>query len=629
MNHHSMEALHDSQGFAQDCVVSQDSQVPQDSQNLQDLEDTTQVRKAELPNFEHIHEIESILRTRLKDFAFHALKDIPHPSAIHNNMEASLLVCQSMLRNEKIVIVGDYDADGICATCIMLDFFEEIGYSNVSFAMPNRFIHGYGFSVKLFEEILRNHADVALIITVDNGVSSFDAGLMCQERNIRFIITDHHTLEVGDSLQQRIPPCDFLINPQQAACSFPYKDICGSLVAWYFCCAIKISMQALCMNPQESASIHANCHDSNEVIARIHHYESCLSLMRMESLLLLVGIAIIADVMPLNAMNHTICRYALKYIPRSNRASFQVFMEHVKYNMDSQTLGFRLIPLLNAAGRISDGRIALSFLRARSHSEARHYFKQLKDLNQQRKSLQDEVTNKAFQSIQSMPQNENMLCAVGDDWHEGVLGIVAGKMADEFQKPCFVLTNINGVCKGSGRSYGDVDLIASMQKIGHLMQRYGGHVGAVGLEIKDCDIQSFIRSFEPINCQKEQKDDVLGILESHLLTDELLSCIALFEPYGNANPLPKFLIELPIIDCRKTGQGFIEFHFQCVEGRCIKGMFFNQKYAQHHFSKGDIMRFRATIGIDCQPHSSFNPAFVRHNTPNQHIMLIIDTIYGI
>ena len=586
---------------------------------------TFYVMKNSLQTFTDVNEIAHILDMRFKDFAFRTLKDIPHPKELHNNMEASFLVCQSILRNEKIVIVGDYDTDGVCATCIMLDFFEQLEYSNVAYAIPNRFIHGYGFSKKLFYEILQNHPDVSVIITVDNGVSSFEAGNLCKEHNIHFIITDHHTLEVDNNKNSKIPACDFLINPQQKHCNFPYKDICGSLVAWYFCCAIKINMQMLYSNEKYLQKSKPNIHSKSNI--HIINF----SKIRMESFLLLVGIAIIADVMPLNAINHTICKYALKHIPRNNRPAFQVLMEYLKCDIDSQALGFRLIPLLNAAGRMSDGRIALDFLRADSLSSARYYFKQLKALNAQRKHLQDEVTSKAFHAITQIRQNENMLCAVGDNWHEGVLGIVAGKMADEFQKPCFVLTNINGVCKGSGRSCGDVDLIASMQNIGHLMQRYGGHVGAVGLEIKDCDIESFITAFEPILYNGEKKDSVLGILQPHLITRELLGYITCFEPYGNGNPLPKFFIEMPILECRKTGQGFIEFHLQLSVDRSIKGMFFNPKYAQHNFCIGDILQFRATIGIDSQPqyntYNAANPQF-RHNA-NKDIMLIIDKIYGL
>lgn len=587
--------------------------------------------KEGLQTFSHIDEIESILQERFQDFSFQTLKDMPHPRELHNNMEAGLMVCQSILRNEKIVIVGDYDTDGICATSIMLDFFEQLSYNNVAFAMPNRFVHGYGFSTTLFHEILREHGDVKVIITVDNGVSSFQAGELCREHDIRLIITDHHTLEVDNNKNQKIPYCDFMINPQQIQCNFSYSDICGSLVAWYFCCAIKINMQTLCSDSSTLfRSLKENTKDCSlhyrQIQKLAYFYLSNLKAIRMESFLLLVGIATIADVMPLNAINHTICKYALKHIPNSKRYAFQALMENLRCSIDSQALGFRIIPLLNAAGRISDGKIALSFLRANSLASARFYLKQLKGLNIQRRHLQDEVTNKAFESITQIPQNENMLCAVGDDWHEGVLGIVAGKMADEFQKPCFVLTNINGVCKGSGRSCGNVDLISSMQQIGHLMQRYGGHVGAVGLELKDCNLESFIKSFKPIAHNIEKKENVLGILSSHLISYELFLCIASFEPYGNGNPLPKFLCEMEILECKKTGQGFSEFHFKHTENSTIKGMFFNQKYADYNFLSGTKLQFRATITLDSQNNYFYN---TRLNTHNQQIMLIIDRIYGL
>ncbi len=580
--------------------------------------------KSSLTTFKSIDEIANILHGRFSQFEFHNLKDIPHPKELHNNMDASLLVCQSILKNEKIIIVGDYDADGICATCIMLDFFESLAYPYIDFAMPNRFIHGYGFSKLLFQEIVTNHPDVKLIVTVDNGVSSFEAGELCRKYGVKLIITDHHTLEIDEMGSINIPKCDFLVNPQQQSCNFPYKDICGSLVAWYFCCAIKINMQNICNNSHNAFQYlkqlqKNNTCDYNKVKAITNIYMDNLSSLRMESFLLLVGIAVISDVMPLNAINHTICKYAIKHFSSSKRFAFQILIEHLKCNIDSQSLGFRLIPLLNAAGRIDDGKIALKFLRSKSIMEAKKYFKQLKDLNSKRKHLQDDVTHKAFQAVAEMQQNPNMIFAVGNGWHEGVLGIVAGKMTDEFQKPCFVLTNNNGICKGSGRSYGDVDLIASMQKIGYLMKRYGGHVGAVGLEIEYKNIESFIKYFEPILYENEKPENILGILQTHLITKELFCCIEHFEPYGNGNPPPKFFIELNIIECRRTGQGFLEFKLQCLDNQSIKAMFFNPKYANYKFNIGDTLQFRATIGLDSQSSYNMNP----------NIMLIIDKIYGL
>lgn len=584
-----------------------------------DTNQTIYSLKSSLPTFTHINEIEHALGTRFKDFAFTRLRDIPHPKELYNNMEASLLVCESMLRGDKIVIVGDYDTDGVCATCIMLDFFEQLSYTNIFYAIPNRFKHGYGFSKKLFHEIISNHPDVRVIITVDNGVSSFEAGDLCREHNIHFIITDHHTLEVDSNQNPKIPACDFLINPQQKHCNFPYKDICGSLVAFYFCYAIKINMQML---TQDTETNHK--YKINTDISKIDMYP----------LLLLVGIAIIADVMPLNAINHTICGYTIRRFKQSKRCAFKIFKEFSSSNINSQTLGFIFIPLLNSAGRIDDGNIALSFLRATSLDSAKFYFNKLQELNKKRKNLQEEATKQVYNAIKQRKQNENMLCAVGNDWHEGVLGIIAGKMADEFKKPCFVLTNINGVCKGSGRSYGNVDLIASMQRIGHLMKRYGGHVGAVGLEIEHCNIESFVNDFKPILYEGEKKESIISILQPHLITYNLLECINNFEPYGNGNPLPKFFIEMPIISTHKTERGYIEFTLQSKK-RSIKAMLYDTKYAHRDFTSGDILQFRATIGVDSHYKNKAKRQNYKHSTKYFHIyreksvMLIIDKIYGL
>ncbi|RDU66267.1 single-stranded DNA exonuclease RecJ [Helicobacter didelphidarum] len=478
---------------------------------------------------------------------------------------------------------------------------------------------------------------------------------------IKFIITDHHTLEIDSKNKLKIPPCDFLINPQQKECGFPYKDICGSLVAWYFCCGIKINIQKVYQNPSmlfhndiqnnlESIKMNNTYWDKDskapsamqnvktttnisykKIKKKANLYVSNLADTRMEEFLLLVGIAIISDVMPLNALNHTICRYALKNFTKSKKSAIQILIEFLNCKIDSQALGFKLIPLLNAAGRIDDGKIALDFLRSKSILEAKQYFKKLKALNMKRKQLQDEVTHEAFEAIGRFKQNSHIICAVGDDWHEGVLGIVAGKMTNDFKKPCFALTNINGVCKGSGRSYGNIDLISSMQSLGHLTNRHGGHIGAVGLEIPYDNIQEFINSFRPVTRNLEKPQNILGILPPNLVTHELLHCIELFEPYGNGNPTPKFFLELKIIDYRRTAQGFLEFKLDCGQDslgntQIIKGMFFNSQYATYPFRCGNILHFCAMVAPDMQ--ISHQQQY-RAMTNRDNIMLIIEGIYGI
>ncbi|RDU62201.1 DHH family phosphoesterase, partial [Helicobacter sp. MIT 14-3879] len=550
--------------------------------NFHSLYNSAEAKKIKetLKHFQESEEIRSILNKRFKNYSFvRKLSQIPHPQELLNNIEAAQLVCQSIAKNERIIIVGDYDADGICATCIMLDFFEAMGYENIDFAMPNRFKHGYGFSRALFEEITSKYNDIALIITVDNGVSSFEAANLCRQKGIKFIITDHHTLEVDHDGKIKIPDSHFMINPQQKDCLFPFKDICGALVAWYFCCAIKILIQD---NILESLNPHNPLMQS---------YKNNLSNTCMKSFLLLVSIAIISDVMPLNAINYTVCDYGLYHLIEDNRPAFHVVKEYFKCPVDSQMLGFKFIPLLNAAGRIDDGTIALNFLRSSNITEARIHFNRLKELNAHRKNLQEQVSHKAFQSLKYITQNPHICFAVGNDWHEGVLGIVAGKMADEFCKPSFVLTNINGICKGSGRSYGNIDLITSMQKVGHLLNRYGGHIGAVGLEIKESHIEEFLECFSPVYVETQKQHDILGMLSLKLVNRQTFLHIESYEPYGNGNTMPKFFFELEIVKCKKTNQGFLEFQLLDSSSNIpIKAMFFSTKYVQMEFKKEDRLQ---------------------------------------
>lgn len=616
--------------------------------------------KNTITRFCNSHEIDNILYNRFKDYPyFKKLSEIPHPKELHNNMQAAKLVCESIAKNEKIIIVGDYDTDGICATTIMLDFFELLGYNNVSYAIPNRFNHGYGFSEKLFKELIKKHKDIALIITVDNGVSSFEAAKLCKEKNIKLIITDHHRLEVDEHGEERKPECRFLINPQQKECYFPFKDICGALVAWYFCCAIRMLIQQNFLESSSPLKFQRNK-------KYLSLYKENLSRSDIRTLLIFVGIAIISDVMPLNAINYSVCHYAIQQLNSSEIPAFIVMKEYFKCLIDSQMLGFKVIPLLNAAGRVDDGIVALKFLRSKKIPEAHYFFKQLKYFNKHRKVLQKKVLYEAFKSLQEIPQNPHITFAVGKNWHEGVLGIVAGKMVDEFCKPSFVLSNVDGNCKGSARSCDDIDLIASMQHVSHLPERYGGHVSAIGIEIKFENIPSFIENFRPVYSNKKHiinntqssisnDNEIIGELTIDLINYETFLCIAKYEPYGNGNSVPKFFFELEILEYKRTSQGFFEFKF--VENRVdsnisksfqlhvIKAMLFNTKYAMLECNKGEILQFSATLSIDSQKfgvkyglQNTYSlrdvSSLIKQNNINvkhqmQDIMLIIDKIYGI
>lgn len=552
-------------------------------------------------------DIEKILQARFKDFSFSTLSEIPHFLELKDSVSAAREVINSLFANEKILIAGDYDSDGVCATCIMMDFFDLIEYKNVVATMPNRFKHGYGFSKKLLYEMLEAHSDIKLIITVDNGISSFEAGKICKDMGIKFIITDHHTIEKNDTGEDKIPPCDFLVNPMQQDCNFPFKEICGSLVAWYFCNAIKSELIKF-LNEKLQNDILAS-----STRAKITRKLEILNKINMKSLLPLVGIATISDVMNLNELNHTICKYAIKNFYNFQKPAFEVIKSLFKESINSQSFGFKLAPLLNSAGRLSDGTIALNFLRSKSIKEARDNFMKLKNLNNNRKNIQEDVCKRANIFAKENNKNPFMMLGLGEDWHEGVLGIAAGRMADEFNKPAFVLTKIENFYKGSGRSVGNIDLIGSLQQIGHLFRRYGGHAGAVGLEIEECNINKFLSEFKPKIIENFDNENslIIGEINPEIIDLELLDLIQRFEPYGCGNQRPTFYAKMKIYDIKVTSGGFTQFRFLKNDG-FLKAMYFNKNY-----NKSD---FRDEIEI------SFSVALDYFNS-NREAMIIIDKIY--
>lgn len=304
-----------------------------------------------------------ILSARHLNNPYSKLANLPSPSNFKDIDIAIKRVKLAIQNNEKITIVGDYDVDGVVSTTITLDFFNKIGIK-VDYIIPNRFEHGYGLSPKIVDLI-----DSGLVITVDNGISAYEASLKLKEKNIDLIITDHHT--VGDKIPQALA----IINPKQQDCNFEFKDICGAQVAWYFCAAIK-------------KELNVN--------------------VDMSSYLDLLTLAIIADIMPMRSLNYTMVKQGLKRIKTSSREAFKLLNQIIsKDNLVSDDIGFTIAPKLNSAGRIDDASIALEFLLAKNQSNAYETLAILDELNNYRKTLQEDITKQAQNQIS---QEESSYC---------------------------------------------------------------------------------------------------------------------------------------------------------------------------------------------------------------------------
>ncbi len=440
-----------------------------------------------------------LLSARHLNNPYSRLADIPTPDNFKDIQIASARIKKAILEKETITIVGDYDVDGVVSTTIMLDFFHTINVK-VNHIIPNRFEHGYGLSTKIVDLI-----NEGLVITVDNGISAYEASLKLKEKNIDLIITDHHT--VGDKL----PLALAIVNPKQKDCNFEFKEICGAQVAWYLCAAIKKEMN-LSVN--------------------------------MGEFLDLLCVAIIADIMPMTALNYTMVKQGLKKIKSSSREAFKILNEIMaKESLVSDDIGFFIAPKLNSAGRMDDASVALSFLLSKNSHHASESLALLDELNNYRKTLQEEISKKADSKTD---KNDNAVIVWGEKWHEGVIGIVASKLSNSHKKPAFIFSIHNGIAKGSARANANINLYDLITKASHLLIGYGGHKNAAGLSLKAENLEEFkqLINNELKHFQEDLhiEPDTLGELDVSSVDLEFISIIEQFEPYGLENHRPIFKI---------------------------------------------------------------------------------------
>jgi len=429
------------------------------------------------------------------------LSQIPNPTLLHDAPKAAKKIADAIRENKKITLVGDYDVDGVSSTAIMVDFFRQIPYP-LDAIIPNRFKDGYGVSPNVLERI-----EADLVITVDNGISAIEAAKICKEREIDLIITDHHTPS------EILPEAFAIVDPKLSMCEYPFKEICGAQVAWLLLALVK---KELSLN------------------------------IDMKQFLDILAIAIIADIMPLVDINRTLVKEGLKLIKTSSRPSSIIIRDFLnKSSISSEDIAFSIAPRLNSAGRLEDASIALNFYTAKDINTAYKQFELLGQLNEFRKETEKQTTQNAILKVN---EEDSVIVVAGEGWHEGVVGIVAARLVDKFSKPAIVLSIENGIAKGSARSIGEVNIYELIKENESFLTKFGGHKMAAGLGLLQKDIQAFSDAINDSAKKLDPKDfipieQVTGILSSDDIDLELLNLLENFEPYGEANPRPSFLIK--------------------------------------------------------------------------------------
>ncbi len=440
------------------------------------------------------------------------LSHIPNPALLHDATKAAKRVAHAIKNNERITLVGDYDVDGVSSTAIMVDFFRKIPYP-LTAIIPNRFTDGYGINPTVLQRV-----DADLVLTVDNGITAVEAAKICKERKIDLIITDHHTPS------ENLPDAYAIVNPKLPECNYPFSEICGAEVAWLLLALIK-----------------------KELSLEID----------MRQFLDIVSIAVIADVMPLIDINRAIVKEGLKLLTQSSRPASIIIRDFLnKSKITSEDIAFLIAPRINSAGRLEDASIALEFFTAPETQTAYKQFELLGKLNELRKATEAEATQEALGCVN---EEDRVIVVAGEGWHEGVVGIVASRLVDRFAKPAIVLNIKDEIAKGSARSVGAVDIYGLIKENEQLLTKFGGHKMAAGLALQKGNIEKFRLAINE-SAKKISDADFIptqhlnGILETDEIDNELLMLLEEFEPYGEANLRPNFLLrEAEVVNIKLMG----------------------------------------------------------------------------
>ncbi len=439
-----------------------------------------------------------ILKSRFENDNITSLSKFPHPHTMPNSQKAAKKVKEAIENNEKITIVGDYDVDGVVSAAILEEFLARHG-ADVQTIIPCRFSDGYGLGTSIVERI-----ETKFVITVDNGIAAIEASKICKDRGIELIIIDHHT--IGEEL----PIAHAIVHPRIDG-GFAYGEICAAAVVWYFMAALKLELE------------------SSE---------------NMRNYLDLVAIATIADVMPLKDINRVIVKAGIETIKHSKRPAMLALKQRLaKEEFTSTDIAYKISPRLNSAGRLVLAKEAFAFLRADSVSEALTLFDQLDSLNEERKKIETLVTNEAMQMAD---KDAKIIVVAKEGWHEGVVGIVASRLAQALKKPALVFSIDKDHAKGSARSAMDINIFELIAQNSEFLTNFGGHKMAAGVSLNTANIDAFREAIN--NCchdlsahGRQCPKECLGEIDFCEIDEELTVILDEFEPYGEANEKPIFM----------------------------------------------------------------------------------------
>lgn len=467
--------------------------------------------------------------------------DIHDPYLFKDMKKAVKRIMKAIEKKEKIIVYGDYDADGVSASVILISTLQAIGCDNIDVFLPHRETDGYGLNNRAVEELSKEGAK--LIITCDCGISNTKEVDFANEKKVDIIITDHHTIPPS------LPKAFAIIHPKIENEPYPDKNLSGGGVAFKL-------MQALISKHKEKNDLLNNGekHEAHE-----------------KWLLDMVAISSVADMVPLIGESRTLTKYGLIVMNKTKRIGLQKLLLEariieqdgsIKRSLDAYTIGFQIAPRINAAGRINHANVAYNLMMADKPTDAIDLAFELDQNNKERQTLTEELFKKGIEQVEKDQMNNPVLFVVGKGWPTGLVGLIAGKIKEKYYKPTLVMSENEKEIMGSGRSIEGFNIIETFQENPDLFLKYGGHPMACGFTLaskeKLVDFKAFmIKRYNEKTTELDMRPTIRIDAEIKLsdVDWELFDLLEQFKPFGMHNDRPKYLAkDLEIFDMKTVGK---------------------------------------------------------------------------
>lgn len=440
-----------------------------------------------------------------------------------NMGEAVALLIKKLREGKRIRIIGDYDIDGVCASYLLLTGLRRAerelgkgtgaaGSARIDYEIPDRVRDGYGINEAIIRQAAADGVDT--LVTCDNGIAAAKEIALAKELGMTVVVTDHHEVPVEEE-RQVLPPADVVVDPRQEGETYPFREICGAVVAY-------------------------------KLVEKLYE-ASGVPREEWRELLEFAAIATVGDVMRLQDENRILVKYGLKQMARTRNLGLRKLVEKTGLDitdLSAYHIGFVIGPCLNAGGRLQTAKEALRLFLSEDEAEAERLAEELKELNDIRKDMTKKGEDQAIAQVEAQYMEDKVLVVFLPDCHESLAGIIAGRVREHFHKPSIVLTRSGDMVKGSGRSIEPYHMFQELTKVRELLPKFGGHPMAAGLSIKEEDVPEFRRRLNE-NAVLTEEDFIPRVwidvpMPLEYVTEGLVEELKRLEPFGQGNEKPLF-----------------------------------------------------------------------------------------